>query len=547
MPLRYSTPGAYVETFDADPQRIRLRRTDVAGFVGVAERGPINVAVKVQTWRQFQSTFGGFMRDAYLAYAVNGFFQNGGRTCWVVRAGDTTRATYASVTLDVVGVGRVALRAASPGAWGNALEVRAVWERDTVTSLRIGDGVGAPQTITLVDAAPLILRAPLDARVAATAQVTDQSRPFQTNLLGVEDSALQELNDPSFVEVVAATRDARGLPLDASNHAARLFGGEDSVGAIQLEHLLGSADPTAPPMGLAVLERVQGVAFVAIPDLMIGQNPLRPGEPKLVQDDDLADAHQRIMASCLRAKDRMALLDLPPSLTPTAAIAHSGVLSHDSIAALYYPWLIVDDELRLRGSTRAVPPSGHVSGMFARVDRRRGVHKPPANEALEGVYDTGRALDVPTHGLLNDAGVNAIRAIPGRGILVLGARTLDPDIRWRYVNVRRLFLMIEQTLDQQMQSLVFEPNNPQLWRDIARMVSDFLDRLWQIGMLDGDTAADAYTVRCDDTTNPPFETEQGRVTCVIGVQPPYPAEFVIVRIGVARDGIQIRTDEVRHG
>ena len=139
MPLRYSTPGAYVETFDADPQRIRLRRTDVAGFVGVAERGPINVAVKIQTWRQFQSTFGGFMRDAYLAYAVNGFFQNGGRTCWVVRAGDTTRATYASVTLDVVGVGRVALRAASPGAWGNALEVRAVWERDTVTSLRIGD------------------------------------------------------------------------------------------------------------------------------------------------------------------------------------------------------------------------------------------------------------------------------------------------------------------------------------------------------------------------------------------------------------------------
>jgi len=115
------------------------------------------------------------------------------------------------------------------------------------------------------------------------------------------------------------------------------------------------------------------------------------------------------------------------------------------------------------------------------------------------------------------------------------------------VNVRRLFLMIEQTLDQQMQSLVFEPNNPQLWRDIARMVSAFLDRLWQIGMLDGDTAADAYTVRCDDTTNPPFETEQGRVTCVIGVQPPYPAEFVIVRIGVARDGIQIRTDEVRHG
>jgi hypothetical protein len=261
----------------------------------------------------------------------------------------------------------------------------------------------------------------------------------------------------------------------------------------------------------------------------------------------MADAHQAMMASCLRAKDRIALLDLAPTMTPAAAVAYPDQLPHESIAAIHYPWLIVDDALRLRGPVRAVPPSGHVAGMFARVDRRRGVHKPPANEALEGVYDTGFALDAPTHGLLNDAGINAIRAIPGRGILVLGARTLDPDIKWRYVNVRRLFLMIEQALDQELQSLVFEPNNPQLWREIRRSVGGFLDRLWQLGMLDGDTAADAYTVRCDDTTNPPWETEQGRVTCVIGVQPPYPAEFVIVRIGVARDGVEIRTDEVRNG
>lgn len=546
MPLSYSTPGVYAETFDADPQRIRLQRTDVAGFVGVAERGPINVAVKIQTWRQFQSTFGGFVRDAYLAYAVNGFFQNGGRTCWVVRAGDDSHATRASVTLDVAGVGRLALRASSAGAWGQTLQVSAVWQRDAISSLVIRDGAGRVQRVPIGDVMPFVLA---DARSTGAPSAPPPARPWQTNLLGVADAALQELADQPLVEAVTASRDARGTPLDAMHPAAALGGGADGDVTVRLEQLVGGD----APMGLTVLERVQGVAFVAIPDLLIGQDPLSgsDAEPLLRRGDDpagaLADAHQAMMASCLRTKDRMALLDLPPAMTPAAAAAYPGSLPRDSIGALYYPWLIVDDELALRGPVRAVPPSGHVAGMFARVDRRRGVHKPPANEALEGVYDTGRQLDAPTHGLLNDAGVNAIRAIPGRGILVLGTRTLDPDFTWRYVNVRRLFLMIEQALDQELQSLVFEPNNPQLWREIRRAVSGFLDRLWQLGMLDGDAAADAYVVRCDDTTNPPWETEQGRVTCTIGVQPPYPAEFVIVRIGVTRDGVEIRTDEVLNG
>jgi uncharacterized protein len=545
MTLRYSTPGAYVELYDIDPQRIRLSRTDVAGFVGVAESGPLNAPVKIQTWRQFQTTFGGFMRDAYLAYSVNGFFQNGGRTCWVVRAGDVSRAVSASVTLDLPHVGRVELRAVTPGKWGSTLQVTAVWERDAIAGLAIRDESGRTQTIAIADVARRAIRA-RDAVVSDTAVAFQLPRPWQTNLLGVADTELQELAERPLVDVMLPRPDARGVPLDAAHPAARLAGGEDGSRAIRLEHLIGSDDPVVPAMGLAVLEQVQGIGFVAIPDLMIGQDPRSGSDaPRLV--DDLATAHEAVMASCLRARDRMALLDLPPAMTPDAAAAYPGSLSRDSIGALYYPWLVVDDALRLRGNVRAVPPSGHVAGMFARVDRRRGVHKPPANEALEGVYDTGRPLDAATHGLLNDAGVNAIRAVPGRGILVLGTRTLDPDIKWRYVNVRRLFLMIEQNLDKELQSLVFEPNNPQLWREIRRSVSGFLDRLWQLGMLDGDTAADAYTVRCDDSTNPPWETEQGRVTCVIGVQPPYPAEFVIVRIGVARDGVEIRTDEVRNG
>jgi len=201
--------------------------------------------------------------------------------------------------------------------------------------------------------------------------------------------------------------------------------------------------------------------------------------------------------------------------------------------------VVVNDPLRLTANVRHIPPSGHVTGMIARVDRRRGVHKPPANETLEGVFDVREILDDQAHAALNDGLVNAIRPIPGRGVLVLGVRTLDPDVRWRYLNVRRLFTVIEETLDEQMQWLTFEPNSPRLWRDIDRAVRGLLERMYRAGMLDGATADDAYLVRCDASTNPEWETDEGRVTCLIGLQPPYPAEFVVVRIGVTRSGIQI--------
>jgi uncharacterized protein len=543
MSLRYSTPGVHVEKLDADPQRIRLRRTDVAGFVGIAKRGPLNSPVKIQTWRQFVSTFGGPIPDAYLAYAINGFFQNGGRTCWVVRAGDSNRATTATATLNIAGVGRLTLKASSPGAWGNELRVSAVWRRDEITALMIRNDTGRSQRIDLTDPdlAPDIVPLPGSSRALAG---SSSERAWQTNLLGVKDSHLHELEDQPLV-TSRRQADTRAVPLDAAHPEAALTGGADGSDRIGPSDLIGNANVPEERTGLAALERVDGVSIVAIPDLMIGQDPSTGCAS--FKAPDVHDAQMALMASCLRTRDRVALLDLPLCLSPRAAADYPKEFQSTSVAAVYYPWLVIDDPLQLRGRVRSVPPSGHVAGMFARIDQRRGVHKPPANETLEGAYDTTTALDDATHGTLNDAGVNAIRPVPGRGILVLGARTLDPDVKWRYVNVRRLFLMIEETLDEELQSLVFEPNNPQLWRDIRRVVSGFLDRLWRAGMLDGNTPEVAYTVRCDDSTNPPWETEQGRVTCLVGLQPPYPAEFVIVRIGLARDGVEIRTDEVRDG
>jgi Bacteriophage tail sheath protein len=526
MTLRYTTPGVYVERLDADPQRIRLRRTDVAGFVGLAPRGPLNFPVKVESWRQFVSTFGDIVQDAYLGYAVRGYFENGGRRCWVVRAGNRDGAVTARVQLRVEGYGAVALAASSPGAWGNALTVTASWNHDRVTALVVRGNDERTQRIELLD--------------AGTAE------PVHGNLLGVADAALPEAQEqPLVVPVPVDTR----LPLrdlGARTRAVAIASGSDGAGALGLEHLLGDYEDRSPT-GLAALERVDGVAFVAMPDLMIGQDPrTTPSPPAVFGKDQIIEAHSALIASCQRCGDRMALLDLPPGLSPSDAAAYPGSLTRLSTGAVYYPWILVDDPLRLTGLVRSVPPSGHVAGLFARVDRHRGVHQPPANQPLEGARDVARSLSASMHGDLNEAGVNAIRAVPGRGILVLGARTLDRDVRWRYVNIRRLFFMIEEALDEQLQWLVFEPNNPQLWREVQRVVGGFLERLYRLGVLDGATSEDAYTVRCDASTNPPWETELGRVACVIGLQPPYPAEFVIVRLGLTRDGVEIEERESRN-
>jgi phage tail sheath protein FI len=514
----YQTPGVYVEWLDRNPQQIVLRRTDVAGFVGIAERGPVQRPIKIESNRQFFTTFGDARRDSYLAYAVAGFFENGGRTCWVVRVADET-ARAASVRVFVAGHAPFVLQATSPGAWGKRIEIEAVWGRDAIVGLvaRLPDRM--PQAIDLTVAAP-----------------PDPAQPH-TNLLGIADVDLPDLSPDA---LVVRRADVPGLPsreLSAGTRVIRLEGGSDGLSQLQVRHLTGHPDREAT-WGVAELERIDSVSFVAVPDLMASRPPRGDAAFRGFSDEEIADAQMQIIASCARQHDRLAILDAPPGNVP-AVLAHRGTLPESSYAALYHPWIVVSDPLRERGLVRAVPPSGHVAGMFARTDRLRGVHKPPANEVLEGVADLTDLVDDDAHAALNEASINAVRPVPGRGMLVLGARTLSRDIRWRYVNVRRLFAMIEEALDEQMQWAVFEPNSPRLWREIDRAVRGFLERLYRAGMLDGQTSEQAYYVRCDDATNPASDTDLGRVTCVVGLQPPYPAEFVIVRIGVTRSSIQI--------
>jgi hypothetical protein len=226
-----------------------------------------------------------------------------------------------------------------------------------------------------------------------------------------------------------------------------------------------------------------------------------------------------------------------------------------SYGALYFPWLnVVADE----GDLKQLPPSGAMAGILARVSLRDSVAKPPGNELLQGVAGAVSGVDELTHSRLNGHSVNAIRAVAGRGLRVLGARTClaapglasalvnrssatatpDPS-GLGFLNVRRVVTMVEAVVAGRLRSVVFDANLPRTWNAIERSVRIFLDGLWRAGGLDGATASDAYLVRCDATTNPQVEVDLGRLTCVVGIRPPWPAEFVFVRVSATAGGTEV--------
>jgi len=197
-------------------------------------------------------------------------------------------------------------------------------------------------------------------------------------------------------------------------------------------------------------------------------------------------------------------------------------------AALYYPWVKVSSSAAVGG--RAVPPCGHIAGIYARSDAALGVFKAPANEELIGALDLDFLIGGDLQESLNPEGVNCLRAFPGRGLRVWGARTLSPDTDWRYINVRRLLLTLARWIDRNMAWAAFEANGPRLWIRIQRELNVYLAQLWQAGALKGASAAEAFYVKCDAETNPADERELGRVITEIGLAPASPAEFVVVRI-----------------
>ncbi|MEV5764706.1 phage tail sheath subtilisin-like domain-containing protein [Micromonospora sp. NPDC052213] len=208
--------------------------------------------------------------------------------------------------------------------------------------------------------------------------------------------------------------------------------------------------------------------------------------------------------------------------------------------ALYHPWLRVRDPLS--GELVLTPPSGHMAGIWARTDALRGVHKAPANEPVRGAVDLAHLVTRPEHDVLNPKGVNVIRYFPGEGIRVWGARTLAAEAsEWRYLNVRRLCIAIEQAIANGTRWMVFEPNDFTLWRSIRRDIGAFLTRVWRDGALLGRTPEEAFFVKCDEETNPADVRDAGMVVAHIGIAVVKPAEFVVFKLSQWAGGAETET------
>lgn len=221
---------------------------------------------------------------------------------------------------------------------------------------------------------------------------------------------------------------------------------------------------------------------------------------------------------------RFAVLDAPPAATIDEVLA-IGSNFDSSYAAMYYPWVTTENSVQL-------PPSGFVCGILARVDTARGVWRAPANETVTGAMDLQAAIDTHGQERLSAQGINSIRSFPARGILLWGARTTSQDPLWKYVNVRRYFIYLEQSIYDGLQWVVFEANGEPLWEAVRQTITNFLLNSWRSGALMGTKLEEAFFVRCDSSTMTQNDIDNGRLIAEIGVAPVRPAEFVIIRIGL---------------
>jgi hypothetical protein len=318
-----------------------------------------------------------------------------------------------------------------------------------------------------------------------------------------------------------------GLLDDTAGTATALTGGADEN--------LSTMDDSAYIDALNALRDIDDVNLIAIPD-----RPADPADP----NHPMAQVQQAVIAHCEQMGDRFGVLDAESATlelfgnTGSIEAQRRGLDSTRGYAALYYPWLRVLPAGR--GEPVLVPPSGHICGIIARSDNLRGVHKAPANEIVNGALGVGRTMSNIDQGQLNLQGINVIRVFQTGGRpLLFGARTTATDLNWQYVNIRRLFLFVEESIQEGIRWAVFEPNNLQLWQKLKRTITEFLTRVWRDGALFGATADEAFYVRIDETLNPFSEQALGRLNIEIGLRPTYPAEFIIVRIGIWQGGSEV--------
>jgi uncharacterized protein len=515
----YLSPGVYVEEVEAGSRPIEGVGTAVAAFVGFAAQGPINSPTLVTNWSQYTQLFGDFVEDCYLGHAVYGYFLNGGGSCYVVRVGAADSAGGAAAQLPgpaaTLGSLRVVARASAGGSGGAAAKQAAITAGDISVEVTDPPEGAAEDRFTL-----LVKRG---GKVEETFPNVTTKRGKEnvitvvrekSKVITIEEIAGQTVTRPQSQEVVLSAP----APVPAAPTS------------VAPEEYVGDASERT---GFGGLEAVDEITMVSVPDLM---GAYQRGALDL---ESVKAVQQAMIDHCELMGDRMAIIDPPPGLSPQQVKEwRMDLAGYDSkYAALYYPWIKIFDPAS--GINRFVPPSGHMAGVWARNDNTRGVHKAPANEVVRGAIALETQLTRSEQELLNPIGVNCVRSFPGRGIRVWGARTLSSDPAWRYLNVRRLFNYLEESILNGTQWVVFEPNDDALWARIRRTISAFLVMEWRRGALFGLTPDEAFFVKCDRETNPAEAIDAGQVTCQVGIAPVKPAEFVVFQLAQVSGGTSL--------
>ena len=565
----------YVEEYDSGANPMQGVSTSTAGFVGLAERGPVvGQAQLVTSFADYKRMYGGYLSEAgygaarFLPYAVEQFFANGGSRAYVMRAvpGD---AKAGEIT-----TGLLKLTAANPGAWAENMRVTVAPSYKAKTqvfsvdgadlTLKNADGFNPGDVVELSDGAKtayatiksvldrvVTLDAPCaldvaDSKVGTakyirtceitiTARLDDMVENYEN--LSLKPEALNYApvktakSDLIRVEVLLskAAANAKGEKRETASAKAggvapyelcggtgkelvlTLAGGSDgSVLTVTPDAYLGKDDGPGKRTGLQAFQENSNVSIMAIPGVTA------------------PEVQAALIGFCEGKKSCFAILDVPLELKKANDVANYRDMYDSTYAAMYHPWLQMYDA----GSRRAAffPPSGAMAGIYARSDNERGVHKAPANEVVRGCTGLSCNYNNGEQDILNPMGVNLIRAFPGRGIRVWGARTISSNGLWKYLNVRRLFIYVEESIKANTNWVVFEPNSEILWSRVTRTIETFLATCWRDGALAGSSPEQAFFVECGPTTMTQDDIDNGRLICQIGIAPVKPAEFVIFRI-----------------
>lgn len=547
--------------------------TSTAGFIGLAERGPVEGLPQLVTnFADFKRKYGSYLSEnefgeyRFLAYAVEHFFVNGGSRAFISRvAPSNAKASIGYAPSAEAPV--IQLTAKNPGMWGDS--IRAVVTSSSKAKTQILEIIDTPT------GKKYLVKSSVGFNAGDVVMYTDRKVVTYNKVIKSQDNIIEfekEFDDDvvdknllpnkvittcefnievKFDDQVEMYENV-SFNIEAPNYITKKLDKSDLVKAEYVGQptediippylqIVGNDQDNASFLTISLIGGSNGsIANISASDFVGVDNGAgkRTGIQSFLDNDNVSimavpgitDPNVQLMlvAHCENLGSRFAVLDMPRSAKKLDDIMAHRDMFDSNYAAMYHPWLEIFDPLDKKNL--AIPPSGSIVGIYARSDNTRGVHKAPANEVVRACVGLDCQFNKGEQDILNPKGVNLIRSFPGQGIRVWGARTITSNSSWKYVNVRRLFIFIEESIKANTNWAVFEPNDEVLWVRVKRTIDVFLTGLWRNGYLAGNSAAEAFFVNIGRNTMSQDDIDNGRLVCVIGVAPVKPAEFVIFRI-----------------